>query len=381
MAGWAWRREAGLGRRAGYGLVLGAIAGLLGWSGWWGAPASPYAGISRIDVGVTVGLLAVVPWLIARRYGPGASTALARSIRVAGCAAVVALMLLKTHVERYEYGQVSQLSGREAAGVWAGEAIFLLIIAAYLAGVFAVTARRAPARPAALGTGTLAGALGGLILYALPPKGSSMNLPSGWLASGYEIARVLAVPLVVAAAVLAGMKAARRSGRPSRRRSRIDIPARQGLIAGACTGVAAAMIVSILGMATIALVPQDARNLEWTLPGQHLQPGTLYAFEVSVSQAAVGFLLVLLIFPLIGAGLGAWGGLYGEQRRNPPGGGGGGRGPRGKDPIIPPPPGGKKLDPKPDIGRLLSLPEWDPRARPVGDPLPQREERSPARLS
>ena len=381
MAGWAWRREAGLGRRAGYGLVLGAVAGLLAWSGWWGAPASPYAGISRIDVGVTVGLLAVVPWLIARRYGPGASTALARSIRVAGCAAVVGLMLLKTHVERYEYGQVAQLSGREVAGVWAGEAIFLLIIAAYLAGVFAVTARRAPARPAALGTGTLAGALGGLILYALPPKGSSMNLPSGWLASGYEIARVLAVPLVVAVAVLAGMKAARRSGRPSRRRSKVDIPARQGLIAGACTGVAAAMIVSILGMATIALVPQDARNLEWTLPGQHLQPGTLYAFEVSVSQAAVGFLLVLLIFPLIGAGLGAWGGLYGEQRRNPPGGGGGGRGPRGKDPIIPPPPGGKKLDPKPDIGRLLSLPEWDPRARPVGDPLPQREERSPARLS
>ncbi len=378
MAGWAWRREARLGRRAGYGLVLGAVAGLLAWSGWSGAPGSPYAGISRIDVGVTVGLLAVVPWLIARRYGPGASTALARTIRVAGCAAVVALILLKTHVERSEFGLVPRARG---AGVWAGEAIFLLIIAAYLAGVFAVTARRAPARPAALGTGTLAGALVGLILYALPPKGSSMNLPSGWLASGYEIARVLAVPLVVAAAVLAGMKAARRSGRPSRRRSPVDIPARQGLIAGACTGVAAAMIVSILGMATIVLVPQDARNLEWTLPGQHLQPGTLYAFEVSVSQAAVGFLLVLLIFPLIGAGLGAWGGLYGEQRRNPPGGGGGGRGPRGKDPIIPAPPGGKKLDHKPDIGRLLSLPEWDPRARPVGDPLPRREERSPARLS
>jgi hypothetical protein len=360
-------------------LVLGAVAALLAWSGWSGASRSPYAGISRIDVGVTVGLLATVPWLISRRYGPGASTVLARSIRVAGCAAVVVLMLLKTHVERTEYGLVVHRPW--FAGIWAGEAIFLLTIAAYLAGVFAVTARRAPARPAALGTGTLAGGLGGLILYALPPKGSSMNLPSGWLASSYEVARVLAVPLVVAAAVAAGMKAARRSGRPSRRRSRVDIPARQGLIAGACTGVAAAMVVSILGMATIALVPQDARNLEWVLPGQHVQPGTLYAFEVSVSQAAVGFLLVLLIFPLIGAGLGAWGGLYGEQRRNPPGGGGGGRGPRGKDPVIPPPPGGKQLDPKPDIRRLLSLPEWDPRARPVGDTQPQHQERSPARLS
>ncbi len=141
------------------------------------------------------------------------------------------------------------------------------------------------------------------------------------------------------------------------------------------------MVVSILGMTTIALVPQDARILEWTLPGQHLQPGSLYAFEVSVSQAAVGFLLVLLIFPLLGAGLGAWGGLYGTSRRNPPGGGGGGRGPRGKDPIIPPPPGGKRLDHKPDIARLLSMPEWDPRARPAAEPVPPRRERSPSRRS
>lgn len=325
---------------------------------------------------VTVGLLVAVPWLMTRKFGPGARTGLSRTIRVAGCAAVIALMLVKTHVERSESPRPVWI-----AGTWAGEAIFLLIIAAYIAGVFAVTARHAPARPAALGTGTLAGGMAGLILYALPPRGSSLNLPSGWLASGYEIARVLAVPLVVTAAVMAGMKAARRSARLTRRRSGADIPARQGLVAGACTGVAAAMVVSILGMTTIALVPQDARILEWTLPGQHLQPGSLYAFEVSVSQAAVGFLLVLLIFPLLGAGLGAWGGLYGTPRRNPPGGGGGGRGPRGKDPIIPPPPGGKRLDHKPDIARLLSMPEWDPRARPAAEPVPERRERSPSRLS
>jgi hypothetical protein len=377
MASWAWRREAGLARKIGYGVLLGGAAALLAWSGWSGPPGSPYTVISRIDVLVTVGLLAAVPWLMTRRFGPGARTGLSRTIRVAGCAAVIALMLVKTHVERSEYAQ------RPAwiVGTWAGEAIFLLIIGAYIAGVFAVTARRAPARPAALGTGTVAGGLAGLILYALPPRGNSLNLPSGWLASAYEIARVLAVPLVVTAAVMAGMKAARRSARLTRRRSRADIPTRQGLVAGACTGVAAAMVVSILGMSTIALVPQDARILEWTLPGQHLQPGSLYAFEVSVSQAAVGFLLVLLVFPLLGAGLGAWGGFYGTPRHNPPGGGGGGRGPRGKNPIIPPSPSGKRLDNKPDIARLLSMPEWDPRARPAGEPLPPRRERSPSRLS
>ena len=379
MASWAWRRDAGLAQKTGYGVLLGGTAALLAWSGWSGSAVGPYTAISRIDVVVTVALLAVVPWLMTRRFGPGARTGLSRTIRVFGCAAVIALILIKTHVERTEYAQVPPPVWD--VGAWAGEAIFLLIIGAYLAGVFAVTARRAPARPAALGTGTVAGGMAGLILYALPPRGSSLNLPGGWLATSYEFARALAVPLVVAAAVMAGMKAARRSARLSKRRSQTDFPARQGLVAGACTGVAAAMVVSILGMTTIALVPQDARILEWTLPGQHVQPGSLYAFEVSVSQAAVGFLLVLLIFPLLGAGLGAWGGFYGAQRRNPPGGGGGGRGPRGKDPIVPPPPGGKKLDIKPDIRRLLSLPEWDPRARPVDEPVPRHRERTPSRLS
>ena len=373
MASWALRREAGLARRFGYWVLLCGATALLGWSGWSGG-SSPDALISRIDVFVTVALLAVVPFLVERRYGPASSTALARTLRIIGGAAVVSLILVKTHVERSEYAQMPRPVWQ--AGMWAGEAIFLLIIAAYLAGVFAVTARRAPARPATLGIGTVAGGLAGLILYALPPRGSSLSVPGGWLASAYEVARVLAVPLVAGAAVVAGLKAARRTVRPSKRRPGGGIPALQGLAAGLCTGAAAAMVVSILGMSTIALVPQDARVLQWTLPGQHLQPGSFYAFEVSVSQAAVGFLLVLLIFPLLGAGLGAWGGMYGAQRRNPPGGGGGGRGPRGKDPIIPPPPGGKRVEP--DIGRILSMPEWDPRARPVTEREPLRRERAPA---
>jgi hypothetical protein len=266
------------------------------------------------------------------------------------------------------------------AGTWAGEVLFLLVMGAYIAGLFAVTARRAPAGPAALATGTGAGALAGLILYALPPRGSSLHLQAGWLAAGYEVARVLAVPLVVAAAVIAGVKAARRSARLAKRRSHPGGHARQGLAAGACAGVAAAMIVSILSISTIALVPRDASVLEWSLPGQHIQPGSVYAFGVSVSQAAAGFLLVFIVFPLLGAGLGAWGGLYGSDRPGkPPGGGGGGRGPRDKDPIFPPPPGGKRLDARPDIGRLLAMPDWDPAATPATEPAPDRREQIPAR--
>lgn len=376
MASWAWRDEAGLARRFGYGVALAAAALVLGWNGWFGHAAGLDTIISRIDVVVTVALLGLVPWLVARKFGSADRSALPRTVRAAGCAAVLVLVLVKTHVQGSEYAHVSRSA--HLAGAWTGEVIFLLVIAAYLTGVFAVTAHRAPARPAAIGIGTLAGGLAGLILYALPPRGSSLNLPAGWIADSYQVARVLAVPLVIAGAVVAGVKAARRSARAAKKRGRINIPARQGLAAGACTGVAAAMVLSILGMITIALVPQDARVLQWSLPGQHLQPGSVYAFEVSLSQAAAGFLLVLLVFPLLGAGLGAWGGLYADQRRNPPGGGGGGRGPRDKGPKLPPSPGGRRLDPRPDLGWLLSLPEWDPRAKPVQVPAEPRREKTPA---
>jgi hypothetical protein len=185
---------------------------------------------------------------------------------------------------------------------------------------------------------------------------------------------------VLAAAVMAGVKAARRTGRRTRR-TKAETLARQGLAAGACAGVAAALIVSILGMTTIAFVPHDASIFEWTLPVQHIQPGSFYAFEVSVSEAAAGYLLVLLFFPLLGAGLGAWGGLYGSERpgNQPGGGGGGGRGPW-RPRLGPPPPGGRKLEGPAgiDVGRLLSMPEWNPAASPVRE-QPARPEREPVR--
>ncbi len=58
---------------------------------------------------------------------------------------------------------------------------------------------------------------------------------------------------------------------------------------------------------------------------------------MGVSDSAAGYLVVLVFFPVLGAGLGAWGGLYGagQPRRRPGGGGGGGSG--GPAPVPPPP--------------------------------------------
>ncbi|MEI4920943.1 hypothetical protein Q8G81_35900, partial [Klebsiella pneumoniae] len=69
----------------------------------------------------------------------------------------------------------------------------------------------------------------------------------------------------------------------------------------------------------------------------------MYQFEVSITEAAAGYLLVLVLFPLFGAGLGAWGGLYGASGRGRPGGDDGG-GSGGPDPAPVPPPGGLALE-------------------------------------
>ncbi len=73
-------------------------------------------------------------------------------------------------------------------------------------------------------------------------------------------------------------------------------------------------------------------------------PGAVYEFEVGVSDSAAGYLVVLVFFPVFGAGLGAWGGLYGagQPRRRPGGGGGGGCG--GPAPVPPPPDEDARLD-------------------------------------
>jgi len=154
--------------------------------------------------------------------------------------------------------------------------------------------------------------------------------------------------------------------------------------------------VSLLGVSTIALAPHDARVIQWTLPSHVARAGSVYEFEVSVSEAAAGYLLVLVLFPLFGAGLGAWGGLYGTDRPGRPGGDDGG-GPGGPDPEPTPPPGGLQLDEDRKravvaLRRILASPEWtgtpsaptspgpdEPARTPGADPAaPDRPERMPA---
>ena len=201
-------------------------------------------------------------------------------------------------------------------------------------------------------------------MYALPPVGGLLHVTGGWPARVYGAARVLAVLAVLAAGVAAGMTAARRASGRDSKLSLADVRARQGVATGLCAGATAALVVCVLGIGTAAFVPQALDRLRWAMSGPHLAPAGVYAFEISLTDTAAGHLLVLVVFPVFGAGLGAWGGLCAAGRPGQlpdEGGGGGGHGP----PTPPPtPPGG---------GRRL--PRRAPAARLPGRRLPGRPAR------
>ena len=328
-------------RRIGYLLMSGAIAALA-WAWWPAAPAGLAMVVRRLDVTVTVLMLAGLPWLVRKFFGPAGRSRAALAVRVGGCAVVAAVVLVKAEAERSGFAGLAATP--RMAGAWAGEIIFLIVLAAYMTGILAVTARRPPIHPPALVIGTGAGLAAGIMMYALPPVGGLLQVTGGWPARVYGAARVLAVLAAGAAGVAAGLTAARRASRRGSKLPLADIRARQGVATGLCAGAAAALVVCVLGIGTAAFVPDALDRLRWAMSGPHPAPTGVYAFEISLTGAAAGHLLVLVIFPVLGAGLGAWGGLCASGRPGQlpgEGGGGGGHGPPA--PPSAPPGGGRRL--------------------------------------
>ena len=340
---------------------LAATAGVV-WAGWPGAAANSATLINRGDVIAAVVILAGLPWLARRVFGPCRHSWQARMVRVGGYAPVFALVVVKARVARSEY--TGYYGHAWLAGAWTGEIIFLVVMAAYVAGLLALTARRPPFSPGALAIGAGAGAAAGLLMFALAPMGRWPHITVGWLAGFYGVARALALPAVLGAAIAAGLVAARRATRRRQQLPLSDVRARQGMAAGLCAGAVAALVFCVLRTGTVVLLPHMVKPLQWVFSKPHppaaalhdarlrfLRLGNynsnynaaLYEFEMSVADTAAGYLLALVCFPLFGAGLGAWGGLFAAGRSGwRPGGGGGDGGP--PEPGPPPPDGGRRAD-------------------------------------
>jgi hypothetical protein len=331
----------------------GAIAALV-WRAWPDPIAGSAIWISRVNLVAVASLLAVVPPLARRRFGPPGGRWTLRAVRMGGYAIVVTLMLLISQVRLH----LSALSGTALAGLWAGEVVFVVVLAGYLAALLAVTSQRTPARPATLTIGTAMGAAVGVAAFVLRPLAGYVHDSHGWTSGLADVAVIALVLAILVAVVKTAIMAARRTTRQQAGLPLAAIRSRQGFVAGLSVGISAAVLVSLLGIATIALAPHTAGSIQWTLPGELLTPARgrsltpdfVSVFQASFSEAGAGYLLVLIFFPLLGAGLGAWGGLFAAD--NPgTGGGGGGHWPDDPDPVAPPPGDG---------GLELDEPGWDP---------------------
>ena len=313
-------REAVLNRRFWYPLAFAAAATGAAWSAWSGPVGDSAIVVNRVDAITIAVILAGLPWVIRRARGAMAGGKLARLVRTGGYAAVLALVVVKAAVERVADAPPNNLEGPTRA--WAGEIVFLAVMAGYVAVILAFTARRSLAAPATVAIGTATGAVIGVLLFALGPLGFPLRFTGPWPTRAYDAAIAVGALLVLCAPVAAGLAATRWAGRSLPAGSRW----RQGAMGGLCMGAAAALVVAVLSTATIALLPYDTGLQHWVAAhighwasaasygesyygyGQSARLG----YVAGNSAFASGYLIVLLLGPLLGCVFGAWAGRAGN---------------------------------------------------------------------
>jgi hypothetical protein len=305
-------REATLSREMGYRLAFAAAAAGTAWSAWSGPRGDSAIVINRVDVITISVILAGLPWAVRYVCGPAADGRLARLVRTGGYAAVLALVLVKAAVERVADAPPNNLEG--PAEAWAGEGVFLAVMAGYAAVILVYTARRWSVMVAEAALGTTMGASLGVLVFALGPLGFPLRFTGWWPAHLYDAGMALGALLALSVPVVAGVVVSRRVGGAPGPGSRI----RRGARVGMCTGAAAALVVSVLSTATISLLPYVDGLRSWAAGHiGHWAPavgqitpltGSRLGYVAGNSAFAAGYLIVLLIGPLAGCGLGAWAG-------------------------------------------------------------------------
>lgn len=307
-------------------LAFAAGAAGLVWIGWPGASTNSATPVNRFYVVGTLVLLAGLPPLVRRFFGPARAGWAPAVTRAGGYAVVLALIAATAAQQRIS----SQLGVYFPVipPVWAMDAGFLLIIAGYVAALLILTSRRVRftrrVLPLALGIGTLTAG----VLYPLAPFGISATAETAarslhggpavvadYLLLACFALAALAVPVAVHAT------ATRLADRDTR--AGLLTPARQALLATAGAMATAAILVALFTSITIALLPhQVPRQLGDGIcptcdPSTVVIPANLrheYYFQESVGGAGDGGSALWLV-PLVGVALGA---LRGHLRYSAP---------------------------------------------------------------
>ena len=331
---WLVAREALMGRVIRV-LAFAAGAAAVLWIGWPGPSSNPATPLNRVYIVLTVVLLAVLPVVIRRYFGPVRGGWAPRAARVGGYAMVLALIAAKAVKDR----DGSKLGSYFAVvhGLWFLEIVLLLVIAGYVAGLLILTSQHVRLTrwilPIAIGSGAATAG----VLYSLTPLGVIVN-PNGPPLKVWGLA-ALALPLAT------GFLAARLTARDTRPAALGPVP--QGALAASCATAAAALLLAVLTSVTIALFPHHVPLLSprtwWPVclsptchPSNVVIPAGLrheYWVGISVGQAGMMPLAALMIAPFLGAWLGFIGG--GLARTSPGTSRRGAGGPHALSPPVP----------------------------------------------
>jgi len=369
---WMLVRETLMPRRLGRVVVFAAAAAVAAWAAW---PDSSvlHAAADQFGVIATVLLLAGMPLLARRFFGPVGDSRTARLLRVGGYAAILALIPARAVVGPYpltvprrgadlrvfiaDGNSTHGMPGTSAGGPpWPGEIFFLILTACYVVLILWLTSRRASAASATLAIGAGTGIVFGLVMYSVAPLGLTQYASNPWLpGSRVDPLVVLAWILLLGGPAAAGTLAAawycRRPGRSIElARARIG----QGHVAGVLANLVSALFVTALGTGLIALMIKVAwlRPLVYHAP--HASEAAAYGHVLHASEHVGTYVLMCVTFPVIGllmSGLGL-ACVMPVPRQSGPQPGNGGGGPPGPEPRHDPS-GGRRPEAESDADRLL----------------------------
>jgi hypothetical protein len=332
-------------------LALAAGAAGLVWMAWPGESSNSATPVNRMYVTGTVVMLAVLPWVVRRIFGPARRGWLPLAARMGGYTAVLALVAAKAVKDR----DGSKLGAYFAVipSIWVAEIVLLLVIGCYAAGLLILTSERTRVARSSLPVGVATGAVVAIGLYALRPLGDPSwwwwvaALPVPW-AIGFAVARHSARdsrPGAVSPATVSPATASPATVSPATVSPATMNPATRGCLAAACAAATAALLLAVLTSATIALFPHHVPlehpgpppngGCETCDPNSVVIPSGLrheYWVEISVGQAGTATYAVLILGPLLGVAFGAAGAEVATRSR-------GNRGrTSGSDPCAPAPP-------------------------------------------
>ena len=303
-------------------VLFAAAAACAAWAAW-PQPGVGHAAVSQFHVIATVLLLAGLPLLARRFFGPAIPSRAGRSLRFFCCAAVLAFLPALAVVEaftnltpaRYAYKYVFCIAqgwsdaspgcggvpGRSTGGPpWPGEIVFLLLTAGYVGVILFLTSQRSRVTRGTLAIGIGAGLLLGVVMYVVAPLGLNNYATDPWLpGSRVDPLVVLAWILLTGGPAGAAVLASRRYREPDGAEPSHSARIGQGIAAGVLATGTGAMFVTALGTGTTALMLRSAWLRHWLYHG-HLSALATYRHEIYAGNNVNGYALILMAFPVIG---------------------------------------------------------------------------------